>query len=261
VARYTKVKPPEPKAAPVDLKQPDEIHNRLEAFFQALVRYRVWLLTALAFVVLAIIAGSVIASRVQGTRDAMGAQVSALLAEANAPALVEEADAAKVKDAGDKLLAKLEPVLAAHEREAVALPLRMLKASVLLRTAQYEQAVPVLESIQQDANVSLVALPVVMALAGALEGKGDLAGAGKLLEERGKVEQTLARLIISKELGDLYNPSMGAGAGQGFKDREKALHHYNEALVLLQDKGGSSPDRLEEFYRNEIQKRIALLKG
>jgi len=259
VARYTKTKRPEKKlGVEQDIQQAEHIQSGLETFFEKLVEYKWLALGALAALVLVIVAGSMITQRVHSSGGAVGAAIVTAEVAVKAIDTAEGDDARKA--AVDKALADIEPLIGTYAGKPAGSTLTFLKAAALLKGGRSADALPVLEQLKADTNAATLALPLLLQTVQALKAKGDLEAGAKAIDEVKDSSDLLARLVLTKLLGDLYNPFIG-DAKNAAKDREKALHHYNEALALLKDRPTGKAGSTEDFYQNEIKKRIAFLKG
>jgi tetratricopeptide (TPR) repeat protein len=259
VARYTKTKRPEKKiGVEQDIQQAEHIQSSLETLFEKLVQYKWLALGGLAALLVVIVAITVIAARVESSAATVGADLDKVLVAQKA--IDAAADAEARKAAVDKALVEVEPLLGKYVGEPAGRALLLLKASALIQGARAAEALPILEQLKADPEADVLALPVLFSTVQGLKAKGDLEGGVKALEGAGAIDDVLARLALAKLLGDLYNPFIG-DAKSAVKDREKALHHYNEALALLKDRAVGKAGSTEEFFQNELKKRIAFLKG
>ena len=260
MARYTKTKRPEVKKIGVeqDIKQAEEIQSGLEKFFEQLVA-RKWLaIGALAAILVAVMAVTLITQRVTSGDAGVGADLDVALSTVKA--IDGASDDTARKTAVDKALADLEPLAGKYAGEPAGRAVALLKAAALVKGDRAADAVPVLEQLKGDPKAGALALPVLLQVVEAQKAKGDLEAGLKAAEAAPESTDLLTRLLLAKLLGDLYNPLLG-DAKSPVKDREKALHHYNEALTLLKDRPAGKPGSSESFFQNEIQKRIAFLKG
>lgn len=260
MARYTKTKRPEVKKVGVeqDIQQADQIQSGLENFFDQLIG-RKWLaLGAVGAALLLVVIITVVTQRVDAGAASVGADVNVALRSVKA--IDAATDDTARKAAVDKALTDLEPLAGKYAGEPAGRTLTFLKAAALLKGGRDAEAAPVLEQLQADPQAGLLALPVALEAAQALKAKGDLQAGVKAVESAPEAGDVLTKLMLAKLLGDLYNPLIGDGKNP-VKDREKALHHYNEALTLLKDRPEGKPGTAESFFQNEIQKRIAFLKG
>lgn len=259
MARYTKTKRPEKKlGVEQDIQQAEHIQSGLETFFEKLIEYKWLAIGALGALVLGIVAVSVITQKVHSSNDVVGGAINTAETAVKAIDAAEGDDARKA--AVDKALAAIEPLLGTYAGKPAGSTLAFLKAAALLKGGRSADALPVLLQLKADPAAAPLALPVLLQTVQALKGKGDLEASAKAIDEVKDSSDLLARLVLTKLLGDLYNPFVG-DAKNPAKDREKALHHYNEALALLKDRPAGKAGSTEEFYQNEIKKRIAFLKG
>lgn len=260
MARYTKTKRPAVKVGvEQDMQKAEQIQDGLETFFEKLVEHRYWVLGGIAALFLLIVGITVVNQRMHARTVAGGADVAAAVASLQ-PVQAAGTDEAARKDAATKALAVIEPLLANHAGSQEEVSLRYLKAVAQIEAGQAAAAMATLEVADDVDPGTAFDLPLLLVRARAKAVAGDAAGAAQLLDGAVADMQGLARLLLRKALGDLYNPHIG-DAASAVKDAEKALHEYNDALVHLKERQVGRPSALEEFYKNEIEKRIAFLKG
>jgi hypothetical protein len=259
VARYTKNKRPEKKlGVEHDIQQAEHIQSGLETFFEKLVQFKWLALGGLAGVLVLVAAITIIGQRLHAGDATVGADVDAAMAAVKAIDTASDDDARKA--AADKALTVLEPLAAKYAGNPTGQTMAWLKATVLAKADRAADAAPLLEQVKADPGADALDLPVLLLAVETLKAKGDLEGGVKAIESASVANDLLSKLVLAKLLGDLYNPFLG-DAKNPVKDREKALHHYNEAMTLLKDRPTGKPGSTESFFQNEIQKRIAFLKG
>ena len=238
-----------------DMQAAADIQDGLEAFFEKLVAYKVWAIGAVVLLLIVITSIFVVSRQTRSSREASGTAVAEVVASYKA--IPEDGEPATIKVAVDALIAKADPLIAENAGEPSMLTLAYLKGIALLRTGDAAGAATVLKGVTGQASESSLALPVALGLARALKAQGDIAGAAGALTTA-KTQNPLEGVLVQKMLGDLYNPSFGE-ATKG-KDRAKAIEAYTKAIALV-TADGKTPTRgsAEDFYKNELQKRLSLL--